>query len=276
MNLALMFAQYLLFMLLFLAATLAAIRWPWLGGGAFIVGGLWAGWFFRGAGAVPLLLFLVFPLVWLGLLFLWGRPRPRRRAVAVAAGLPLLTLLVCGAEPAWRVPRRLDDGDRGARLVQGNGVRLVWAPAGPGWPADGVAWDEAVRRCRYLTGDGQSLADTPQDVWRLPTVEEAVASLCRHGRHAGGAWDGAGGKARFEVLPDKESPLWDVHSKVIYWWTATEVEPDRALQVCYNGRVMPSAKKGRYGYLGFRAVKDPAPHGGACVRSGARGGSGPV
>jgi hypothetical protein len=28
---------------------------------------------------------------------------------------------------------REDDGDRGARQIEGNGVSLVWAPAGPGW-----------------------------------------------------------------------------------------------------------------------------------------------
>jgi hypothetical protein len=28
---------------------------------------------------------------------------------------------------------RYDDGDRGAQLIQGNGIVLVWAPAGPGW-----------------------------------------------------------------------------------------------------------------------------------------------
>jgi hypothetical protein len=69
------------------------------------------------------------------------------------------------------------------------------------------------------------------------------------------------GKAHFAVLPDKESPLWDVHSPVVYWWTATEAGPGRALRVCYNGHVMPLPKRVRYGYLGFRAVKAPPPQG---------------
>jgi len=81
----------------------------------------------------------------------------------------------------------------------------------------------------------------------------------RPGRHAGGTWDAAAGKARFEVRPDKESPLWDVHSPVIYWWTATEAGPGRALRVCYNGDVRALPKKARYGCLGFRAVKGPPP-----------------
>jgi hypothetical protein len=142
--------------------------------------------------------------------------------------------------------------------VQGNGVQLIWAPAGPGWPNRGVTWHEAVRRCRHLTADGLSLADTPQDVWRLPTVEEVVRSSCRHGRNAGGTWDAGSGRARFQNMPDKEAPLWDVHSQIIYWWTSTEVAPDRALRVSYNGHVMPLPKMVGYGYLGFRAVKEPA------------------
>ena len=28
--------------------------------------------------------------------------------------------------------------------------------------------------CRYLAADGKSIAGTPQDIWRLPTVEEVV------------------------------------------------------------------------------------------------------
>jgi len=28
---------------------------------------------------------------------------------------------------------RVDDGDRGVRLIKGNGITLIWAPAGPGW-----------------------------------------------------------------------------------------------------------------------------------------------
>jgi len=27
--------------------------------------------------------------------------------------------------------------------VEGNRLRLLWAPVGPGWPDDGVSWEEA-------------------------------------------------------------------------------------------------------------------------------------
>jgi hypothetical protein len=215
-NLGLMLLQYLSPMVLFVGTALLAIRWPRVGGGVHLAAAAAAAWHFRGASAVVVYVSIVGPLVFMGACYAFGRPRPRRFAVAAVVGLPLATLLVCGVEPAYRVSRRLDDADRSARLVEGNGVSLVWAPEGPGWPRDGVAWDEAVRRCRHLTEDGATLADTPQDIWRLPTVDEAVRSMRRHGENSGGSWDAAGRRVAYRRTPDKESPLWDVHSKVIY------------------------------------------------------------
>src|SRR5262249_6509641 len=98
-------------------------------------------------------------------------------------------------------------------------MRLIWAPDGPGWPRRGVSWYEAVRRCQYLTEDGTTLADTPQNIWLLPTVEEAIRSMARHGKNCGGTWDVENAKAAYRIVPDKESPLWNVHSQIIYWWT---------------------------------------------------------
>jgi hypothetical protein len=119
-----------------------------------------------------------------------------------------------------------------------------------------VTWEEARRRCRHLTADGLSLAETPRDVWRRPTAEEAIRSMSRHGRNCGGSWDAARARATYDRTPDKESPLWDVHSPVIYWWTATEVNDREALIVVSDGKVWPRPKSAHWGYLGFRAVKD--------------------
>jgi hypothetical protein len=257
-NLGLMMAQYLLFMLLFVGAALTSIRWPRVGGGMHVAAALWVTWFFRGASSAVVYPFLVGPLVCMGLGYWCGRPRPRLWAVAAVIGLPFLTGLVCGAEPAWRVWGRLDDGDRSTRRIAVNGVDLIWAPQGPGWPDDGVTWEEATRRCRHLTEDGSSLAETPQDVWRLPTVDEAVRSQQRGGHSCFGSWDEARRRASYRHTPDKESPLWTVHSPVIYWWTATEVNEREALIIVYDGQVWPRPKQARWGYLGFRAVKDSA------------------
>jgi hypothetical protein len=256
-NLGLMVAQYLSPMLLIVGAGLTGVRWPRLGGGLHAAGALAAAWFLRGTSAGVVYESIVGPLFLLGVLYWVGRPRPLHWAAAVVAGVPLLTTFICGAEPALRVASRGDDGDRGARRITAAGVDLIWAPSGPGWPLEGVTWEEAWRRCRHLTADGTALADTPQDLWRLPTVEEAVRSQARHGRNCGGIWDAAVAQARYQTMPDKEPPLWHPYSKIIYWWTATEADETRAYVVVYNGQVWPRPKTAHWGYLGFRAVRDP-------------------
>jgi hypothetical protein len=256
MKLGMMVAQYLSPMLLFVLATLAAIRWPRVGGAIFFAFAIGSAWFFRGASWMAVYVTIAMPLALLGLLFWIGRARPRTWAVALLLGAAALTLVVSGAYPAWRVLTRVDDGDRGARTVKGNGVELVWAPQGPGWPEDGVTWFEAKRRCEYLNADGTALAATPQHHWRLPTLEEAVASSAHHGRNCGGTWDAARASASFPACePDKEPPLWNPQSKVIYWWTASAAPGDRIYRMAYNGHVMPLRPQMHWGYLGFRAVK---------------------
>ena len=60
----------------------------------------------------------------------------------------------------------------------------------------------------------------------------------------------------YKVMPDKETPLWNVHWQVIYWWTGTEFDDERAYSICYNGQVHPRKKDFAPAYLSFRAVKD--------------------
>ena len=81
--------------------------------------------------------------------------------------------------------------------------------------------------------------------------------MARHGLSSGGVWDAAAAAASYETKPDKESPLWNVHSQVIYWWTATEADDARAYIIVYDGRVWRRDKDFGPAYLGFRCVKDP-------------------
>ena len=97
----------------------------------------------------------------------------------------------------------------------------------------------------------------PQHIWRLPTVDEAVRSMARHGQNSGGVWDAEIAKATYKTTPDKESPLWNAHSQVIYWWTATVVDEERAYIIVYDGKVWPRNKQLSPAYLGFRCVKQP-------------------
>ncbi|MFN2171892.1 MAG: DUF1566 domain-containing protein, partial [Candidatus Promineifilaceae bacterium] len=252
----LMLTQYLSPMLLFMGVTLLSIFWPAPGALLHGVLALFAAWFFNAQTNLIALLFAL-PLIGFGALYWYGRPRPRRLAAAVIVALPLLTLTLSGISPALRVSQRIDDGDLQARLVEGNGVTLIWAPEGPGWPGEGLSWFEAREACRALSDDGLSAAASPQNIWRLPTVDEAVRSMARHGRNSGGVWDSTTAQETYETTPDKESPLWNTHSQVIYWWTATEVDEETAAIIAYDGRVWPRKKSLKQDYLGFRCVKEP-------------------
>jgi hypothetical protein len=262
-----MLVQYLSSMLAAILLGLLGLRWPRLGGLAYLlVGGYFARRYLLGRigsmawAGILLALLMAGGCGLIGLLFWFGRARPRRWAYHLTWGLPLLVGLVSGAEGAWRVATRHDDRDRGMRTVEGNGVRLTWAPAGPGWPPAGVSLAEAKRVCRYLSEDGLRLADEPQDIWRLPTVHEVVRSLTRHGRNAGGEWDEVAHQATFRTRPDKESPLWNPHSQIIYWWTATEADPEHVYRVAYNSYVLVVPKKMSMGSRAFRAVRRVLPN----------------
>lgn len=255
LNLRLLLAQYLWPMLAFQLLTAVAVVRPRAGAVAFGSLALLAAWRFRGANPLVVGVSIVLPLLLLGAAAATARYRWPRWALVVVGGLPTLLVLVVGAAPAWRVAHRYDDGDRGSRVIAVGAGALEWAPVGPGWPTDGVSWDEAVQRARHLRADGRTLSDSILDVWRLPSIEEVVVSMHRQGLPAGGTWDAKAGEARFARTPDKESPLWDPHSKVIYWWTATVPRPGHALRVAYNGHVLAVPQGVRWGYLGFRAVR---------------------
>ncbi|NOK63788.1 MAG: DUF1566 domain-containing protein [Chloroflexi bacterium AL-W] len=256
-NVGLMFAQYLSPMFIFMGISLVAIYWPRIGGSLHVVMAALMFWFFGAASNAPTL-FIIIPMALLGTLYWFGHPQPQKIATTLIIGLPLLTLVVSGAYPIWRVAHRVNDGNFSARLVEGNGVTLIWAPDGPGWPRQGVTWDEADNVCQYLTEDGTAIAHTLQNIWRLPTVDEAVRSLSLHNENCGGTWDTQQAQASYQMQPDKETPLWNIHSQVIYWWTATEVDEEHAYMIVYNGQVWPRTKQFGPGYLGFRCVKPPS------------------
>jgi len=255
-NIGLMFLQYLSPMLIFFGVTLLSIRWKRLGAGFHTLIALLAMGFFQAFSNAATFL-LIIPLLGLAILYWFGQPQPRRLAYYVAIGIPLLTLLVSGVGPVIRVSQRIDDGIRHARLVEGNGVGLVWAPDGPGWPKDGGDWYDAQQVCQNLSADGLALESTPQKIWRLPTIDEAVRSMARHGQNSGGAWNAEIGEATYEIRPDKESPLWNAHSQVIYWWSASEIDEDHAYIIVYDGKVWTRLKEFGPEYLGFRCVKMP-------------------
>lgn len=259
-----LFVQYLSFTLITVGIGILAIRWPRIGGGLLLlISAILSAWIFRD---LPQMNFIGI-LSWLpvtglpilvGILFLFGQPHPRKWAYLVVAGMPLLVIVICAIGPLYRIAGRIDDGNREVRLVEGNGVRLIWAPTGPGWIRSigrAFSWEEARKQCRFLSMDGKSLTDNPQNIWRLPTVDEAVRSMMRHGHNCGGQWDSKQKQATYDIRPDKESPLWDTTSPIIYWWTATEVDDEHSFIITYQGSVYPRNKQFKINSLGFRAVK---------------------
>lgn len=253
-NIALMFGQYLSAPLCFMLLTFISIRWNKAGSALFLL--LSAGSYFL-FGSMSAGFFLVStPLAGLSLLYWFGRLDRRKLAYFLVIGLPLIQILGIGAYYIIRINGRYNDNQFGMKLITGNEVCLVWAPQGPGWPDNGTSWHEAKEICKRLNSDGTKLEKEAVNIWRLPTVDEAVRSMVRHGENAGGTWNTTKKRADYKILPDKESPLWNIRLKTIYWWTSTEADTSKAYIIVYNGGVWPRMKTLKADYLNFRAVKE--------------------
>lgn len=310
-----------------LGLALAALRWPRVGGLFLVlVGGLFGFWWVGNSlragidfGDLIVRFLLSGGIALVGLLFLLEARHRRRRAEAgwtppeawwrrnlrflfllVPAGLILVGYLAYWAPI---LATRVDDGDRGARLVEGNGVTLVWAPEGPGWnwrqdfggfPSwEALAWygrdpvgmkhgrerdslraagtlpenatGEDMRRtglCRYLSADGLRLEAEPPGIWRMPTADELVRSLTRHGENAGCTLDPRFPEVEYtrascDVTPDKETPLWAPDLEPIYEWVADEHGAREAFYVNYQGAVRAQPKRWGNPRHGYRCVRDP-------------------
>jgi len=257
-NLLMFLLQYMSIAIAFTVLGVMAVRFKRLGLALHLLAGAGCVWFFRGAAFNVLGLTLVLPFAVLGLLHYFGEPTPRKWAYRLIVLVPLILAAAITIPEGIKVSKRVDDGDPGLRLVRGNGVTLAWASRGPGWPDRGVSWEEAQRICRFLSEDGTALMEEEQNIWRLPTVEEAIRSMMLHGENAGGTWDAKTETAEYDRTPDKESPLWDTHSKVIYYWTADTVPKNekQAYIIVYNGGVYARTKTNSQAYLSFRAVKE--------------------
>jgi len=257
-NLLMFLFQYLIFAIVFVILALFAIKWKKVGLALHIATGAACVWFFSGATFSVLGLCVIIPFVILALLYYLGEPTPRKWAYRLIVLIPLIIVLVISIPQGIKVSERINDGNFGLRIVEGNGVTLAWAPRGPGWPDKGISWDEAQRICRYLSEDGTVIMDEEQDIWRLPTADEAVRSMMLHGENSGGVWNGETKTADYDTTPDKETPLWDVHSKVIYYWTSDTSKGDQkqAFIIVYDGGVYDKDKLSAQDYLSFRAVKE--------------------
>lgn len=256
-NLFMMVFQYWSFTIVFVLLAVFALKWKRVGLLLHFALAVFCCWFFFGSAFSVVGLMIVIPILVLGFLYYFGEPRPKIWAYRLITGIPLVILVVISIPQGIRVSQRINDHDFGLRIINGNGVTLAWAPRGPGWPDKGVSWDEAKRICRYLSEDGTKIMEEVQDIWRLPTVDEAVRSMMLHGKNVEGVWNPETEKASYLRIPDKESPLWDVHSRVIYYWTSETSRRDerQAYIVVYHGGIFDKRKIDSQSYLSFRAVK---------------------
>ncbi len=257
-NMGMFLFQYLLFPIIFITLALVILRWKKAGLILHVIAAAFCIWFFSGANFTVIGLLIVIPFIVLGLMYYFGEPSPRKWAYLLIIVIPLVIVLGISAGQLVKVSQRIDDGNYNAVVVEGNGVDLIWAPRGPGWPDAGVSWEEAGEICKYLSEDGMTIMEEEQNIWRLPAVDEAVRSMMLHGENAGGIWNAGEGRAVYDITPDKESPLWDVHSKVIYYWTSETYPKDenRAYIIVYHGGVYNKLKTDSQDYLSFRAVKN--------------------
>ena len=256
-NILMFIFQYMLFSIFFIVLALVILKWNKIGLILHVLTGIFCVWFFSGANFSVLYLLIVLPFAALGFIYYFGEPRPLKWAYRLIIFVPLITTIGISIPQGIKVSNRIDNDDFGIAAVEANGVSLAWAPRGPGWPDEGVTWEEAREICKFLSEDGLTIMDTEQNIWRLPTVQEAVGSMMLHGENSGGVWYAEEETAEYEIAPDKESPLWDVNSQIIYYWTAdtTVQDVNKAYIIVYNGGVYGRTKTASYGYLSFRAVK---------------------
>lgn len=125
---------YLIPVTIFILLTLASIRWPKIGGWLIVVFGIFAGLFFDmlTAGLVIALLGILFLLEGRRVASL-AQPPAQTRWYWLVLVPPALILMGFSIFRLPVVLTRVDDGDRTARLISGNGIELIWAPEGPGW-----------------------------------------------------------------------------------------------------------------------------------------------
>lgn len=100
-------------------------------------------------------------------------------------------------------------------------------------------------------------------LWSMPTTDEIVRPLVRHGENAGCTWHGESGSADCTIAPDKETPLWALDLSPIYYWSADEYDEHEAWYVPYTGghssggSISSQPKSWGNPRHGYRCVREP-------------------
>jgi hypothetical protein len=242
-NIGLMLIQYLSPMIITISLTLVSIRQNKFGALLFIIiGGILS---FLVNNAI-----ISIPFIILGILYWFSDFYQKKWKYRLSFILPFVIIIIFGIEPVIRINERINDKNYGIRIIEQNNISLVWAPQGPGWPNDGTNWFKADSICKYLSEDGLSITSQPTNIWRLPTVEEVVKSMQKHGVNCKGRINSKG-EPEYEIRPDKETSLWNPNSKVIYWWTKTEIDKYNSYMIVYDEKIWKRRKDFGSNYLGL-------------------------
>jgi hypothetical protein len=251
-NLSMTFIQYLSIPLIFLVLSLIALNYKKIGSGLFIALGIFSIFFFD-SNAGRLLIFI--PLLLFALGFYLGEYKHKKIITLSFIIIFLLIILSFGVPQLIKVENRFNDNNFGTQIITGNNIELVWAPQGVGFPLEGTNWQTAKDNCGRLNEQGTNLEENEINIWRLPTREEIVRSMTRKNNNSMGFIDDLG-IAQYKIKPDKETPLWNPHSKIIYYWTNESKDEERAYLVGYNGYILTRSKNSGANYQGYRCVKE--------------------
>ncbi len=261
-NILIMFIQYLSIPIVLLILALLSLGRHKTGGILWIL--LWGFslYFLLFGGNIEfsikrafLWFFLTLPLLFIGLSFYFFDYENKKRSAFIFVSVPVIIVLIFGIPLFIKVNKRINDHNFGKRVIEGNGVKLLWAPRGVGFPERGTDWYKAKKICSHLGEDGYRLFESQKNIWRLPKKDEIVRSLTRGNRNCKG-FINRNGKPVYAFSPDKETPLWDPNSIVIYYWSSDSKNSSLAYLVSYNGRILLRAKSNGADYHGFRCVRD--------------------
>lgn len=251
-NIYLTFVQYLSIPVVFLVAFLIALNYKKVGSALLLIFGIISLFFFK-SNAGRFLIFIPFLLLSLSSYF--GSFKNKKVASYSLITIFFLIILSFGIPQLIKVENRFNDYNFQIRIIEGSDFKLAWAPQGEGFPVKGTSWQIAKRNCALLNEEGTNLENKELNIWRLPTKLEIVSSMTRNNTNSGGVIDNLG-TAQYEIKPDKETPLWNPLSPIIYYWTSDLKNQNQAFLVSYNGIILERNKDSGANYQGYRCVKN--------------------
>ncbi|MBC7194162.1 MAG: hypothetical protein H5U37_00655 [Caldisericia bacterium] len=234
---------------------------------------------------IPVTLIFIF----VGFLFINEGKKKKVDKISNKAKISLLILINLiivfsfGTPLFLRNINRLNDGYRGEREIKGFEINLTWAGEGVAFhfqSKGNLSWNEIAlygkdkigfenkryiyatkedfekyNMFRYINYEGTELTEEILDYWRLPTIDELTRTMYRKGKCVGVPWNGKTNRQNYEIVPDKETPLWLPDEPVIYYLSSTEANEKEVYAISYNGTVFKINKSTVLGSLGFRAVR---------------------